>query len=157
MKQTGFTLVELMVVILIIGILASTAIPTQMNKINKARIEASNEFIDVAIEGIEQVYKKTGSFPKNNKEAGIPSKEKFVGKFVTSLEVIDGAIHLTFGNDMSKEYQGALLTVRPAIVKGEPRIPISWFYGYARAPKELTLIGENKTTFPPETLPFEYR
>lgn len=157
MNKNGFTLVELMVVILIIGILAGTTVPSHLHKINRARIEASEPYALVAKEAVEAYYKKSGKFPKDNREVSIPAKEKFIGTYITAVEVVDGAIHVTFGNEIAEKYKGAVLSIRPAHVKGEKRIPISWMYGFAKAPEGLTVAGENKTTFPPEAMPFEYR
>ena len=157
MKNSGFTLVELMVVIIMIGILATATIPSYHNKINRTKVEASESYVDVAIEGVEQFYKKTGKFPKNNSEAGLPESYKFVGNYITALRVKDGVIHVTYGNKISRQFDGFVISVRPAIVEGAPRIPIAWIYGNGSVPEKLTVVGENLTTFPSDAMPFEYR
>ncbi len=155
-NKMGFTLVELMVVIVIIGILASAGMPTYRNKITRAKIESSIVYAEIAMEAIDTFYKDKKRFPKSNAEAKLPGSDKFVGKYVTSVVVDNGAIHITFGNGMHSEI-GNILSIRPAIMVGEPIIPITWIYGNGAVPHKLTVQGGNRTSFASEALPFEYR
>lgn len=83
-RFAGFTLVEMMAVIPVITILALMAIPSYLDKIVKAQIEAA-----------------------------LPLADKIVNNYVSALTVQDGVIHLTFGNRASKSIAGKILSLRP--------------------------------------------
>lgn len=104
-------------------------------------------------EGIGEFYKSTGRMPKDNKEAGLPEADKIIGNFVTSVSVSDGAINITLGNKINKNASGKVVTIRPAIVVGEPKVPQAWIYAYSSVPEGMTVLGENKSTLEPRLLP----
>ena len=84
-------------------------------------------------------------FPNDNETAGLPAADKIVNQFITSVEVKDGAILITFGNSANHVIKGKLLTLRPAVVEDAPVVPITWICGNAAAPDRMTLKGVNKT------------
>lgn len=157
MNKRGFTLIELMVVIVVIGILASISYPTYASKINRVKIEQSVGLADVAKEEIQAFYKRYGRMPKNNAEASLPDSKMFISNFTTDIEVKDGAIHITMGNKVSDQIVGKRVSIRPAVVKGAPKVPISWIAGYASVPKGMTALGENLTDVDSSFLSYEYR
>ncbi len=159
-NRMGFTLIELMVVIVIIGILASAGMPTYRNRIVRTKIKTSMTYADVAIEAVETFYKANKRFPNNNKEAQIPEADKFIGKYVNSVSIDSGAVTVTFIDKLyglnDKKIKN-VLSIRPAFVLGEPLIPLTWVYGNSQVPAKLIVRGENKTSFDSQALPFEYR
>jgi len=50
--------------------------------------------------------------PKSNAEAGLPPPDKIVGNFVSAVEVVEGAIHVTLGNRVNRNAAGKLLSIR---------------------------------------------
>ncbi|KNZ70684.1 type II secretion system protein G [Thermincola ferriacetica] len=62
-NDRGFTLIELMVVIVIIGIIAAIAVPRFVNAISDARAETDKANIKMLQSAVERVYAKTGSYP----------------------------------------------------------------------------------------------
>jgi type IV pilus assembly protein PilA len=153
----GFTLIELMIVIAIIWILTTMAMPSFQDQAIRAQVEEAFGLAEVAQKSVEDYYKAKKDFPKNNAMAGLPVPEKIIGNFVTAIKVSDGVINITLGNRVNKNVSGKIITVRPAIVKGEPVVPITWVYGYASVPGGMTVIGENTSDILPRHLPVNCR
>lgn len=153
----GFTMVEMMVVVAVIAILALLALPSYLDRIIRAQIEAALPLADIAKRPIAEAWKTLQAFPDDNAAALLPTPDKIVNNHVSSLTVENGAIHLTFGNRASKSIQGKLLSLRPAIVEDAPVVPVNWVCGYAEAPDKMTTKGTDRTSIPPEYLPLECR
>ena len=66
--------------------------------------------------------------------------------FVTRVEIVNGALHIQFGNYANKLIEGKTLSLRPFVVEYSPRSPMSWGCGQRNAPPGMSAIGENKTT-----------
>lgn len=157
LKQSGFSAIEMMVVVAIIGILAMIAIPSSLNRIIREQVAATIPWSDAAKEPIALLWKTTGKLPADNKEANLPSADKMVSNFVTNLSVENGAIHMILGNKVNGKLQGKVLSMRPAVVDGEQVVPVAWICGNAKTPDKMTVKGDNKTTIADEYLPFACR
>jgi type IV pilus assembly protein PilA len=155
MKQEdhGFTLIELMIVISILGILATMAIPSFQDRIIRTQMKEAFNLGEIAKKGVEDYYKAKGTLPTDNAAAGLPQSGKIIGNYVTDVRVIDGAIDITLGNRINKNVAGQIVTFRPAIVENTPLVPIAWVHGYASVPKGMTAIGANNTSVLPRHLP----
>jgi type IV pilus assembly protein PilA len=153
MKRNGFTLIEMMVVVVIIGILAMITIPSSMGKILKEQVATVVPWSDVAKEPIASMWKYSKALPADNEAAGLPTQDKVVSNFVTSLAIKDGAIHMTLGNKIHPKLAGKVLSIRPAVIEDSQVVPVAWVCGYAAAPEPMVVKGENLTTIPKEFLP----
>ncbi|NDU93147.1 MAG: pilin [Ferrovum sp.] len=149
----GFTLIELMIVIAIIGILASIAIPQYQDYVTRSEIAEAFSMSDSLKPAILDYYKFHGAFPPDNQAAGVPEPKYLIGNFVKEIFISNGAITVQFGNKVPQQIQGALLTFRPLVVKGSPTSPIDWNCGDAIPPEGMKAIGTNKTTLKLEYLP----
>ncbi len=156
-KQNGFSVIEMMVVVAIIAILAMIAIPSSIGRIVKEQVVAAIPLADIAKEPIAAAWKESKKLPINNEEAGLPVPEKVVSNFVSSLEVKDGVIHITFGNKAHPQIKGKILSMRPAVIEESQVVPIAWVCGNAKAPDKMTIKGENKTTVSADYLPIACR
>ena len=112
-KKNGFSVIEMMVVVASIAILAMIAIPSSMGRIVKEHVIAAMPLADIAKEPIAAAWKASKTLPVDNAEAGLPTPEKVVSNFVSSLKVQDGVIHLTFGNKSHPQIKGKLLSMPP--------------------------------------------
>ena len=148
-KQKAFTLIELMIVIAIIGILSTLAMPTFQSRVIRAQISEAVEISETMKANINEYYQKTSQFPSNNAQAGFPEAKFIIGNFFTKIEVVDGAIHVYLGNRINKNVSEKILSFRPAVVENSPKSPIAWSCGYAEAVKGMKGIGTNKTNVPP--------
>jgi len=155
MHAKGFTLIELMVVVAIIGILATLAVPSYQDMVIKKQVQGGIEFAGFAKQAVAEYHSKRHALPANNASAGLPSREKIIGSFVTLVEVENGAITITFGNRVNKNIVGKKLTLRPAYVADAKAVPISWVCGLARVPNGLTATNSNHTDFPSSFLPLD--
>lgn len=153
----GFTLIELMIVISIISILATMAVPSFQDQIIRTQVKESYSLSKFVMNSIEAYYKEYGRLPKNNHTAGVPKPDKILGNYVQRVVVSMGGIHITLGNRVNKHVMGNVISIRPAIVKDEPQVPIAWVYGYATVPEGMTVVGDNKSNIENRFLPVSSR
>jgi len=157
MRDRGFTMIEMMVVVGIIAILALLAIPTYQDKFIRDQIAEALPLADIAKPPVALSWTLLQTFPADNAAAGLPVADKIVNNTISSVAIQDGAIHITFGNKANNTIRGKVLTLRPAVIVDAPIVPITWVCGYATAPEKMTIKGENRTNIPPGWLPIRCR
>lgn len=156
-RQAGFSLVEMLMVLALIGLLGAMMIPGIKEAGLRKQVQEGTSLSLLGRSGVQMAYAVTGEMPKDNKAAGIPEKEKIVGNLVSAVEVKDGAVTVTFGNNAGKSLEGKKLTYRPAVMPGEPMVPIAWICHKVAVPKGMELKGEDATDIPMLWLPVECR
>ena len=156
-QQNGFSAIEMMVVVGVMAILAMMAIPSGVERIAKEHVLAAIPLADIAKEPIAGQWKLSKTLPMNNTAAGLPVADKIVSNFISSLEVQDGVIQLTFGNKANPKLKGKILSIRPAVIEEAQIVPVAWVCGYAKAPNKMLLLGVNKTNIEDRYLPFSCR
>ncbi len=153
----GFTLIEMMVVIAIIAILALIALPSMFERTIKVQVRDGMALANLAKGGVAAAYARSGEMPANNEAAGIPPRNKIVGDYVAEVGVADGAVTITFGNNSHKSINGKHLTLRPAVVDGQPQVPVTWLCANRTVPTGMTAMGTNATDIALDWLPVECR
>ncbi|EMT0214495.1 pilin [Neisseria gonorrhoeae] len=99
--QKGFTLIELMIVIAIVGILAAVALPAYQDYTARAQVSEAILLAEGQKSAVTEYYLNHGIWPKNNGDAGVASSPTDIkGKYVQKVEVNNGVV--TDANDANK-------------------------------------------------------
>jgi len=96
MKNRGFTLVELMMIVAIIGIVAAAAIPSYIGYMKRAKVAEAFMFSSQVTKLIADYYAYHGTFPLDNQALLLPTAEQLSGNYIKTVQVEKGAIHFTF-------------------------------------------------------------
>ncbi|MBH5891651.1 pilin [Neisseria meningitidis] len=124
--QKGFTLIELMIVIAIVGILAAVALPAYQDYTARAQVSEAILLAEGQKSAVTEYYLNHGTWPSNNNSAGVASSSKIKGKYVKEVEVKNGVITATMlSTGVNKEIQGKKLSLWAKRQDGS----VKWFCG----------------------------
>jgi len=130
--QQGFTLIELMIVVAIIGILAAIAIPAYQDYTIRAQVSEAINLSGGLKVSVAEVYSDLGDFaPVDSGSNGIPAAAEVVGKYTTQVEVVDSVITATLGNAANTLVADATISMSPTDNNGS----ISWVCAFSGADK----------------------
>ena len=108
--QKGFTLIELMIVVAIIGILAAIAIPAYQDYTIRAQVSEGLTLASDIKAGVAEYAAQTGDWPVDLAEAGLGSAAAAAdksGRYVDSRSTSqNGTIMITYGRDANSKIQG---------------------------------------------------
>ncbi|OQX36729.1 MAG: prepilin-type N-terminal cleavage/methylation domain-containing protein [Oceanospirillales bacterium LUC14_002_19_P2] len=93
-KQQGFTLIELMIVVAIIGILSAIAIPAYQDYTKRAHVTEGLNLASGVKAAVAEYYATEGAWPLNNSSAGLDAS--ITGNSVTSVVVANDTITITY-------------------------------------------------------------
>ena len=113
--QKGFTLIELMIVVAIIGILAAIAIPAYQDYTIRAQVTEGLNLAAAVKAGVAEAYANTGSWPADLAGAGGDNTNVPSGKYVSSVSVATGTISIGYGGQANTNVAGKILALQPKI------------------------------------------
>ena len=118
--QKGFTLIELMIVVAIIGILAAIALPAYQDYTARAQMSEAMVLADGQKGAVTEYYADKGVFPGSNATAGIADAASIAGKYVAQVAVgTSGVITATMkASQVAAGIEKATLSLRPTPTSG---------------------------------------
>ncbi|HEZ8659213.1 TPA: pilin, partial [Neisseria gonorrhoeae] len=124
--QKGFTLIELMIVIAIVGILAAVALPAYQDYTARAQVSEAILLAEGQKSAVTEYYLNNGIWPENNASAGVASSDKIKGKYVESVTVAKGVVTAQMASsNVNNEIKGKKLSLWAKREAGS----VKWFCG----------------------------
>ncbi|HEZ3063283.1 TPA: pilin [Neisseria meningitidis] len=125
--QKGFTLIELMIVIAIVGILAAVALPAYQDYTARAQVSEAILLAEGQKSAVTEYYLNHGIWPANNTSAGVASTATDIkGKYVQSVTVANGVVTAQMASsNVNNEIKGKKLSLWAKRQAGS----VKWFCG----------------------------
>ncbi|HFB3975885.1 TPA: pilin, partial [Neisseria gonorrhoeae] len=124
--QKGFTLIELMIVIAIVGILAAVALPAYQDYTARAQVSEAILLAEGQKSAVTEYYLNNGEWPENNTSAGVASPTDIKGKYVESVTVAKGVVTAQMASsNVNNEIKGKKLSLWAKRQDGS----VKWFCG----------------------------
>lgn len=139
--QKGFTLIELMIVVAIIGILAAIAIPAYQDYTIRSQVSEGLTLAGAAKAAVAESFSQTGVPPADRIAAGMSNLANDTsGKYVTAVDIADGTITIAYGYEANAKIATQTLALTP-YETGDASV--AWQCGTANAPVGTALLGTN--------------
>ncbi|HFC7337557.1 TPA: pilin [Neisseria meningitidis] len=124
--QKGFTLIELMIVIAIVGILAAVALPAYQDYTARAQVSEAILLAEGQKSAVTEYYLNHGKWPDGNSDAGVATSSEIKGKYVEKVEVKNGVVTATMlSSGVNNEIKGKKLSLWAKRQDGS----VKWFCG----------------------------
>lgn len=151
--QQGFTLIELMIVVAIIGILAAVAVPQYQDYTIRAQVSEGLAMAGEMKAAVADFVSNRGDVPADLTTAGLgldSTASSYQGNYVSSIDVDNGAIVITFGNRANAAIAADAVMIEPWFNGAGG---IVWACGNAGQPDNTTkVISDNQTAANPTAL-----
>ncbi|CWQ66056.1 pilin [Neisseria meningitidis] len=124
--QKGFTLIELMIVIAIVGILAAVALPAYQDYTARAQVSEAILLAEGQKSAVTEYYLNHGKWPDGNSDAGVATSSEIKGKYVEKVEVANGVVTAEMkSSGVNNEIKGKKLSLWAKRQNGS----VKWFCG----------------------------
>ena len=143
--QQGFTLIELMIVVAIIGILAAIAIPAYQDYTIRAQVSEGLSLAAAAKAAVSETWQARGIAPTSRAEAGMDGvATNTSGKYVLSVDVdANSNVVITYGNNAHNLITNDQLILTPYLAGDNS---VAWQCGYGLQPANTNAMGANSGT-----------
>lgn len=121
-KKKGFTLVEMMIVVAIIGILVVVALPVYQRYAIRTQVTEGIQLSTSAKNAVSQYYMATGLWPADNLTAGLADASDIAGHYTAQVDVTDNVIEIQYGGDAHTAISGEMLVLTAVVHSGS----VSW-------------------------------
>jgi type IV pilus assembly protein PilA len=134
--QKGFTLIELMIVVAIIGILAAIAIPAYQDYVIRSQVSEGLAMASSLKASVAEYVADKGTWPTDTGDGtgqlGLEAPP--AGKYVTGITVDNGNIVIQYGDQANDKIDGNFLVLSPGLSNNDDVI---WVCGDASAPSAM--------------------
>ena len=136
----GFTFIELIIVVGIIGILAAVALPAYQDYTTRSRIAEALVLAGEGRRAVVEYYDRWGRLPVNNAAAGLPRPEAYRTRVVTGITINSGVVEV--GVEAGGAAMKGKIYLRPAINRAYPTGPLAWVCNNTgKVPDGFELVG----------------